>query len=426
MKKIEAEKMIKGAAFRLARVILFSLSFSALNPLQSTLSAEVPVKFTYQGNLRQSGFLANGSRNMVFRIYNSSTSAVFLSSQAYQNVSISTGVFRVTLEPTLNWQSGSLWLELEVEGNVMSPREEITSSPYAINALLHSGKKYTNSDTEPLSPNTGDLWMDTASNTLKFWNGAWTSTAGSGAPHAPSHAASGSDPITSLGAHNVTGVAGFIGNMLVISTGPSNVIWMNSAGEIYANKFYGDGSGLTGVVSVGDNLGSHIATTTLNMGGNSIVNAASGTFTQGVTASSFTATGTGLGAVQLRLADNVLISSEASAARGGGVTISTNVYIVGFSSATKYYGDGSGLTNIPAGTEYDPISIHNQDVLQAGTTFYVSSGTANNLNVNNSLTVGIGPATPAAKLAVNGSESSGQYIAVFNSGTKLAAWLRNK
>jgi hypothetical protein len=107
-------------------------------------------------------------------------------------------------------------------------------------------------------------------------------------------------------------------------------------GNLYAAKFYGDGSGLIG----GDNLGNHIATTTLNMGGNSIVNAASGTFTQGITASSFTATGTGLGAVQLRLGNNVLISSEASAALGGGVTISTNVYIIGFSSAAKYYGDG--------------------------------------------------------------------------------------
>ena len=77
--------------------------------------------------------------------------------------------------------------------------------------------------------------------------------------------------------------------------------------------------------------------------------------------------------------------------------------------------DGSGWScgNPAAIVESDPLSIHNQDTLQAGTTFYVSSGTVNNLNVNNSL-------------KVTGMESSGQYIAIFNSGSKLAAWLRNK
>ncbi|HAH32931.1 MAG TPA: hypothetical protein DCL44_11530, partial [Elusimicrobia bacterium] len=51
------------------------------------------------------------------------------------------------------------------------------------------------------------------------------------------------------------------------------------------------------------------------------------------TASSFTATGQVLEAPQWQLADNVIISSEASAALGGGVRISTNVYIVGITSS---------------------------------------------------------------------------------------------
>ncbi|KAF0124918.1 MAG: hypothetical protein FD189_2049 [Elusimicrobia bacterium] len=43
--------------------------------------------------------------------------------------------------------------------------------------------------------------------------------------------------------------AGFSGNLLNISTGTSNVIRMTGAGEIYANKFYGDGTTLTGIVT---------------------------------------------------------------------------------------------------------------------------------------------------------------------------------
>ncbi len=53
-----------------------------------------------------------------------------------------------------------------------------------------------------------------------------------------------------------------------------------------------------------------------------------------------------LGAAQLRLASNVTLAQEPSAALGAGVRVSSNVYIVGFSSAAKYYGDGSALTGV--------------------------------------------------------------------------------
>ncbi|PIU17828.1 MAG: hypothetical protein COT18_11955, partial [Elusimicrobia bacterium CG08_land_8_20_14_0_20_59_10] len=59
-------------------------------------------------------------------------------------------------------------------------------------------------------------------------------------------------------------------------------------------------------------------------------------------------TGNGLSAPQLRLTAGVLVSSEAAPSLGAGVRVSTNIYIVGFSSAAKYYGDGGALSNIVA------------------------------------------------------------------------------
>ncbi|OGS12379.1 MAG: hypothetical protein A2234_02240 [Elusimicrobia bacterium RIFOXYA2_FULL_58_8] len=67
------------------------------------------------------------------------------------------------------------------------------------------------------------------------------------------------------------------------------------------------------------------------------------TFTSSVTVTA----AQGMGAARVGLSGNVSISSETSAALGGGVRISSNVYIVGYSSAARYYGDGSGLTNLP-------------------------------------------------------------------------------
>ena len=134
------------------------------------------------------------------------------------------------------------------------------------------------------------------------------------------------------------------GNVVVSSAAAAAGGGLQVSSNVYivgfasATRFYGDGSGLTGVP--GDNLGNHTATADLNMGPYNL----SGTGF--ITISSITATGVGINAAQLSLADNVTISSEAAAGLGAGVRISSNVYIVGFSSAAKYYGDGSGLTNL--------------------------------------------------------------------------------
>ena len=182
----------------LGRVLsLSALLLTAYGLRPVALSAEVPVKFTYQGNLRQSGFLVNGQRSMVFRIYDSSSSATELWTSPAYNVSLSTGVFRVTLEPGIadwqtgnywaDWQSGSLWLELEIAGNRLSPREELTSSPYAVNSLMLSGKRYTTAVSSPAASVAGDLWYDTSLKVVNFWNGTvWVPTS-VGLPGARGH-----------------------------------------------------------------------------------------------------------------------------------------------------------------------------------------------------------------------------------------------
>lgn len=418
--------------------------FAAVSVLRPSLApAEVPVKFTYQGNLRQNGFLVSGQRSMVFRVYASSYSAAELWASPAYSVNLSTGVFRVTLEPAVSdWQSGSLWLELEVEGNKLSPREELTSSPYAINSLMLSGKRYGTSASAPAAPVPGELWYDTMANVVKFWSGTvWVNTSGSvpGA-HAATHTGGGADPIVSLGTHTV---AGYVSVSSAVSAG-----WL-----------LGDGSGVynlnaskisTGTIG-GDRLGNVIVST-------HIVD----------------------GSIQTQdLADGSVTKAKLSQS--------------GCTSGDMLQWDGSQWTcssGAPAGFEADPLSIHAQNTLQAGTTFYVSSGTVNDLNVNNSLSVagaahlagapgleglrveptgnvgvglagasarlevkgadtqsyslavgtgtahqvvvstsgavGIGTQTPRAKLEVGGGTAAGAYIMIFNAGDSMAAWLRNK
>ncbi len=420
-------------------VLLFAAGF-----FPPTLCAEVPVKFTYQGNLRQNGFLVNGQRSMVFRIYASSTSPTELWASPVYDVSLSTGVFRVTLEPSISdWQAGDLWLELEIEGNRMSPREELTSSPYAINSLMLSGKRYTTAASTPTASVPGELWYDSSSGLVKFWNGTdWVPTSGSGVPslHAFTHTGTGADPITSLGTHTVTG-------------------YINVSSSVSAGWLLGDGSGIyalnaskisLGLIS-GDRIGDVIVSTHIVDGSIQTQDVADNSITRGKL-------------------------NQSGCSNGDILQLNSGQWVCGSAAA--------------AGMEVDPLSIHAQDTLQMGATFYVSSATVNYLNVNDFLVVngpallrggpgeqglsvegtgnvgigvsgafarlevrgedmqnyslvvgtgtahhvvvstsgavGIGTEVPRAKMEVTGVEKSGEYIVIFNSGNKTASWLRNK
>jgi len=315
--------------------------------------------------------------------------------------------------------------------------------------------------------------------------------------------------------------AGFSGDLLSISTGTSNVIRMTGAGEIYANKFYGDISGATGQSSWNhiatqniqlngywlsndggsegiriDNTGQAgvgvaVPQSTLDVGGSAQfgAGAAKSTFTAAgllqlasalavgyggtgldsinagqliygsgsnvfsalagpasagqamratgpdsfawafplaadidesvnrwvdvsgdtmsgqLTASSVTATGIGVSAPQLRLAAGVMISSETSAALGAGVRISTNVYIVGFSSAAKYYGDGSSLNNIP--TDNTKVAKAGDtmtgQLTLAGSSLTVTSALGISANILNVGSISATGNITAARYQINGS-----------------------
>jgi hypothetical protein len=151
----------------------------------------------------------------------------------------------------------------------------------------------------------------------------------------------------------------------VVSTGAAAAqmaqIWRNSNGVVQASmsatgvmmatKFIGDGSGLTG----GDNLGSHIAATTLNMGAQSIINAASGTFTGSVSASSMVVTGGG-----------GVLTSIVGTDSGPGYTTTG---VLALSDTNTSATDPTNIRKFPLAVYYSKSGSSNQSTLMSGAIF---------------------------------------------------------
>jgi hypothetical protein len=116
--------------------------------------------FTYQGQLQDSGVPANGLYDLQFAIYNASVGgsevAPILTNTA---TPVSNGLFAVTLDfgPGI-FTGASEWLDISVRTNgtgtfaELTPRQELTPTPYAIFAAASSNLSGTLSATQLTGP----------------------------------------------------------------------------------------------------------------------------------------------------------------------------------------------------------------------------------------------------------------------------------
>src|SRR5678816_4190654 len=97
--------------------------------------------FTYQGRLSNGANPANGSYDLGFALFNSATNGV-QQGNAVTNAatSVSNGLFTVTLDFGNQFPGAGRWLEIAVRTNgggafaTLSPRQLITTTPYAVQA----------------------------------------------------------------------------------------------------------------------------------------------------------------------------------------------------------------------------------------------------------------------------------------------------
>ena len=435
-------RLLVCAAFLLAAAVL----------PRAASAAESSMKFNYQGNLRQAGFLVNGNRNMIFHLYGSSVAITPLWTSAANNVSISTGVFRVTLEPDAEvWNHSSLWLELEVEGTRLAPREEITAAPYSVNAVMLSGKKYTTAAVVPVSASIGDLWMDTALAQLKYWDGTqWTTGSGQGLPgiHAYTHAGGGDDPIISLGSHTVTGNITFApGAGLMPASGVSAITvgtGLNVANNLTVGGILNPGSNLAvGGSGYGVSFSSSITVNDYAVF-LSTVQMENGNLKYGNAVAGKVLKSKGNGFVYWGNDNNIPFSGDPfrlqmASADGNDLVASLFQQSPGETGMTLIQGSSLTVTGDfrAAGAGYIGGDLGVAAAASVGTSLSVGT----NANITKDLYVAgnsqLGSATDkvhsinmaneaGVALAVDSSGASGAYTAKFYSGGTLAAWIKRK
>jgi hypothetical protein len=148
-------------------------------------AAPVGTAFTYQGSLKRGGAAANGAYDFRFGLLDAATGGTQIGAAVTNAaVTVSNGLFTVVLDFGTNAFDGSArWLEVSVrqganDFTVLSPRQPLTPTPYAITAttvanpvgvfggtftgsFVGDGSALTNLSTTAVTAATNALWSST-------------------------------------------------------------------------------------------------------------------------------------------------------------------------------------------------------------------------------------------------------------------------
>jgi len=100
------------------------------------LAGTVASKISYQGKLTDAaGNPLNGNYNLVFQLWDDATAGSQVGSDIVRNnVPVNNGMFAVELDvPPEAFNGQALWLRVQVNGQWLSPRQELLPVPYALN-----------------------------------------------------------------------------------------------------------------------------------------------------------------------------------------------------------------------------------------------------------------------------------------------------
>ena len=115
-----------------------------------TLAGTVASRISYQGRLADAGGNPlHGNPNLVFQLWNDATAGSQVCADIVRNnVPVSNGLFTVDLEvPQEVFNGQALWLQISVNGQTLSPRQELLPVPYALS--LKPGAQVYGSSSHP-------------------------------------------------------------------------------------------------------------------------------------------------------------------------------------------------------------------------------------------------------------------------------------
>jgi len=367
--------------------------------------AQTPT-FTYQGRLTDASLPANGVYDFEFRLYDESSSQIG-AALTREDVAVTNGVFTVSLDfGVVAFNGQPRLLEIAVRSgassgsfNTLSPRQQISSSPYAIRTLS-AAQAETAADSQSLGGVPASAYVKTDDPRL---------VPGPPIAGSPNYIQNGTNP-QSAASFNISGngtVAGNVsantinaatqynlnGNRVLGVVGTGNtIVGLRAAesisGQVINSSFFGNQAGLKTTIGIQNSFfGAQAARENTEGSGNSFFGTGSGAHNTTGTFNSFFGYLSGLN--NETGSKNTFLGEEAG---------SGNI-------------SGGNNTFIGIGADGSRTDLVNATAIGA----FATVDNSNSLVLGNGVNVGIGTSSPTDRLTIKTATS--QYGLVHTDGT---------
>lgn len=98
----------------------------------------MPSQITFQGTLKQQGVPVTGTENMQFSFVDATGAGIpGTTPVSVANVQVTNGLFAVQLplDPTIPWEQYSPFIQVSVQGQILSPNQPLNANLYAVAAI---------------------------------------------------------------------------------------------------------------------------------------------------------------------------------------------------------------------------------------------------------------------------------------------------
>lgn len=169
--------------------------------------AQAANTFTYQGQLENNNGPIDGTVDLTFSLFDAESSGSLIGSPInLNNVDVSRGLFQVELDFGQAFDGNPVWIEIEVEGSTLSPRQRVTAVPMAKYAF--SGP----SDNSNWQVSGSDIWYTDGNVGIGTSSPAATLEVSGSAAFGSSAQAEGDNSFAGGGGHNsASGTNSFVG-----------------------------------------------------------------------------------------------------------------------------------------------------------------------------------------------------------------------
>lgn len=328
-------------------------AFAEFTPMATAVPDSVPNGMNYQGRLEKDGFPVTGNRAFTFRLYDASSGGTALYTSGILAIPVQQGLFAASLDIPFGSLTGTAqkYLEIEVEGVVLSPRDPLRSVPYAKVAETVEGIVNISTAGLTFTTNVGD--------SLAISSQSGRVGVGTSAPLARLHVSSG---------------AGETGILVLVSTGASALVTIDGNGVVASNGI------TTGFITVKGTL--TVQGNAFSVGGSDFVVSAGrvgiGNASPGAT---LTLVGDFSASAAATFASSVTVAGAANIAGLVGVGTTNPQTTLEVNGSAQFGAAATKSTFAATGA----LALNTNASLTVGTTFFVNNGR-----------VGVGTASPSA------------------------------